>query len=66
MEYSITSIENYKKYQDTGNNELLNDIHYWLEKRPAEWYGSNLDGDYRVVIAWEGGEVEARIMGVSK
>ncbi len=55
-----TSIENWDKYQATGDNALLNDVHYWLEKGAR--HGGKMDGSYKVVIAWEGGEVEARIL----
>lgn len=57
MKYSITSVENWEKYLDTGNNNLLNDIQYWLEKYPDKVVGS-----YNVVIAWKGGSVKCIIL----
>lgn len=60
MQYSITSLDNWKKFEETGDNELLNDVHYWLER--GEKDKGKMSGDYRVVIAWEGGSVQCRIL----
>ena len=48
--YTITSIDNYRKYVNTGDNKFLNDID--IEK---------LKGGDSVVVAYEGGEKEIEI-----
>ena len=58
-EYSITSVENWEKYTETGDNKYLNDID--LEGVKIIIRKKLMRSKINVVIAWEGGDLETQI-----
>ncbi len=49
-EYCVTSLENWKKYEETGDCSLLNDIEI-----------EDINSDNEFMLSWEGGAIPVEL-----